>query len=160
MTETTEQWTRAELEEAFAEFQRRAEIGGQTGDWGPWVEVFTEDAHYIEHHYGEFHGREQIRAWIESAMTAYPASEMDAFPIGWYVVDEARGWIVCQVWNRMRDIGDGQVHQAYNLTLLKYAGSGMWSYEEDVYNPAHFGTMVAGWIAAQKTVAGGSSGGS
>ena len=147
---TSNPWTRDELEEAFAEFQRRAEIGGQTGDWGPWAEVFTEDAHYIEHHYGEFHGREQIRAWIESAMTAYPASEMDAFPIGWYVIDEARGWIVCQVWNRMKDIGDGQVHQAYNLTLLKYAGGGMWSYEEDVYNPAHFATMIGGWMAAKK----------
>lgn len=146
----TGQWTRAELEEAFAEFQRRAEIGGKTGDWGPWVEGFTEDAHYLEHHYGELHGREEIRAWIESAMTAYPASEMDAFPIGWYVIDEARGWIVCQVWNRMKDIGDGQVHQAYNLTLLKYAGDGMWSYEEDVYNPAHFATMIGGWLAAQE----------
>ena len=52
--------------------------------------------------------------------------------------------MVCQVWNRMKDPGDGSVHQEYNFTLLKYAGDGRWSYEEDIYNPMRFGAMVAG----------------
>jgi hypothetical protein len=46
----------------------------------------------------------------------------------------------------MADPGDGSLHQAYNFTLLKYAGDGMWSYEEDIYNPASFADMVRGWI--------------
>jgi hypothetical protein len=45
----------------------------------------------------------------------------------------------------MADPGDGSVHQAYNFTLLKYAGDGLWSYEEDIYNPSHFMEMIAGW---------------
>jgi hypothetical protein len=47
----------------------------------------------------------------------------------------------------MEDPGDGSVHEEANITILHYAGDGMWSYEEDVYNPARFGTMVAAWMA-------------
>jgi hypothetical protein len=83
-------------------------------------------------------------------MSEYPGSAMTQFPIEWYVIDEERGWIVCQVWNRMEDPGDGTIHQAYNFTLLKYAGEDRWSYEEDVYNPMRFGAMVAEWETARK----------
>ena len=79
---------------------------------------------------------------------------MPEFPIDWYVVDEDRGWIVCQVENRMQDPGDGTIHQGANITILHYAGDGKWSYEEDVYNPAHFATMVKGWLAAKDAVRG------
>jgi hypothetical protein len=33
---------------------------------------------------------------------------------------------------------------------LKYAGDDKWSYEEDIYNPASFSTMVEGWVAAKR----------
>lgn len=138
-------WSREELDRAFAEYQETAQRAATSGDWGPWAALFTEDAEYVEHLYGTMHGREAIRAWITETMAAYPGSDMDAFPIEWSIVDDERGWIVCQVWNRMRDPGDGSVHQAYNFTLLKYAGDGRWSYEEDIYNPAHFATMIGAW---------------
>ncbi len=83
-------------------------------------------------------------------MSREPVTEMNYFPIEWSVIDEERGWVVCQVWNRMSDPGDGSLHQAYNFTLLKYAGDGKWSYEEDVYNPKHFQDMIAGWLEARK----------
>jgi hypothetical protein len=35
--------------------------------------------------------------------------------------------------------------EAPNLTILHYAGEGLFSYEEDVYNPARFLQMVVGW---------------
>ena len=35
----------------------------------------------------------------------------------------------------MKDPGDGSVHESPNLSVLKYAGDGLWSYEEDAYNP-------------------------
>jgi hypothetical protein len=43
----------------------------------------------------------------------------------------------------MRDPGDGSIHQAANLSVLKYAGDDLWSYEEDAYNPMNFLPMVA-----------------
>ena len=138
-------WSREEIEEAFETYQRAALKGGTTGDWNDWADLFTEDATYVEHLYGELGGREAIRTWIHRTMTESPADEMSHFPIEWYMIDEDKGWVVCQVWNRMDDPGDGSLHQAYNFTLLKYAGHGRWSYEEDVYNPHHFAKMVEGW---------------
>lgn len=138
-------WSRSEIEEAFATFQSEAAKAGATGVWDGWANLFTEDAEYVEHLYGKFHGRAEILAWIQKAMKTPPADEMNAFPIEWYIIDEERGWLVCQVWNRMVDPGDGSVHQAHNFTLLKYAGDGQWSYEEDIYNPAAFGKMISDW---------------
>jgi hypothetical protein len=156
MADGTGRWSRAEIEEAFAVYQRKAADAGRSGDWREWTDQFTDDAVYIEHHYGRFEGREAIHAWISSCMSEYPGSDMPEFPIGWYMIDDERGWVVCQVWNRMRDPGDGSVHQEYNFTLLKYAGDGLWSYEEDIYNPMRFGAMVAAWEKARSAAATGS----
>ena len=142
-------WSRAELEDAFDNYRRVALEAGMSGDWNPWADLFTEDATYVEHLFGTLGGREAIRRWITTTMTRSPNNEMKYFPVEWYVVDEARGWVVCQVWNRMADPGDGSLHQAYNFTLLKYAGEGKWSYEEDIYNPKHFQEMLQGWFAAK-----------
>ena len=143
-------WSRDELEEAFETYQATALKAATSHDWRPWADLFTEDATYVEHLYGRLGGREAIYNWIQSTMDEWPNNEMIYFPIEWYVIDEERGWIVCQVWNRMADPGDGSIHQEYNFTLLKYAGNGLWSYEEDIYNPAHFGEMVKGYLARKK----------
>jgi len=79
---------------------------------------------------------------------------MPEFPIEWYVIDEEKGWVVCQVWNRMEDPGDGSVHQEYNITILKYAGDGRWSSEEDVYNPDALRRHGRGLGAGQEGAAG------
>ena len=65
--------------------------------------------------------------------------------------------MVCKVWNRMADPGDGSLHQEYNFTLLKYAGGGLWSYEEDIYNPAPFGEMVGNYLRHKKKLAAGAA---
>jgi hypothetical protein len=140
---------RAEIDQAFTHYQDVAAACGAKQQWRDWADLFTEDATYIEHHYGEMHGREQIYEWIQSTMNAPIAEDMTEFPIEWYVIDEDRGWVVCQVWNRMKDPGDGKVYQAYNFTLLKYAGNNQWSYEEDIYNPAKFQEMMTEWMAAK-----------
>ena len=143
-------WSRAELEEAFELYQQTALEAGTSGNWEKWADLFTEDATYIEHHYGTFGGREAIRNWISQCMAEGLIKDMRYFPIEWYVIDEERGWVVAQVWNRMLDPGDGSLHQAYNFTLLKYAGNMKWGFEEDVYNPARFGEMIKGWTARKQ----------
>ncbi len=143
-------WSRAELEEAFDTYQRVALQSGTSGDWNAWADLFTEDATYVEHHYGRFGGREAIRRWINATMATYPGNAMPHFPIDWYVIDEERGWVICAIWNVMRDPGDGSVHREINWTKLHYAGDGRFDYEEDIYNPIEFGAMIQGWQAARE----------
>jgi ketosteroid isomerase-like protein len=144
------EYTRDEIEQAYAHYRAAAAEAGASGDWDPWADLFTEDAVYIEHLYGTFTGREAIRTWISTTMAEPLNREMTAFPAEWWVIDEERAWVVCAVWNRMQDIGDGELHQAINWSLLKYAGDNQWSYEEDIYNVGEFGDMMKGYLSARK----------
>ena len=128
----------------------RSRGGRRTNDWRAWADMFTEDATYVEHHYGTFEGRDAIHAWISETMAQWPNSEMKEFPHDWCVCDEERGWWICQIENRFVDPGDGEVYQAYNLTVLKYAGNMQFSSEEDAYNPANFAPVVKAWIDAKR----------
>ena len=138
-------WSRQELEEAFDHYQEMGRKAGTSGDWRCWADLFTEDATYVEHQAGTFGGREAIYNSFSKAMTP-PYDEMIYFPIDWYIIDEERGWIVCKIWNRMKDPGDGSLHQEYNFTLLKYAGNGLFSYQEDIYNPKFMVEMIEGYL--------------
>jgi hypothetical protein len=151
-------WKQKELEKAFDAYQAAALKGAQTQDWTDWANCFTEDATYIEHHSGRFWGREKILDWITETMGKWPASEMTAFPISWYSIDVDKGWIICEVMNRMRDLGDGEIYEDPNITILHYAGNGLFKYEEDVYNPQNMGSMIARWIAAEKATKGENTG--
>src|SRR6478672_11199660 len=114
-------------------------------------EIETAYAHYREHLYGRFEGREAIRSWIQTTMNEFPNNEMTDFPADWWIVDEEKGWVIAAVWNRMQDLGDGEVYQAINWSRLDYAGNNQWSYEEDIYNVEEFAVMVKAYLAARKT---------
>jgi hypothetical protein len=141
----------AEIQSAFAHYQEVAAEAGRSGDWEPFVNLFTEDVDYIEHHYGRFKGRDQVRAWIGPAMAEWPASQMVSFPWTWHSIDVEHGWVIGEVANVMADPGDGKVYEAANWTRLVYAGEGLFSEEEDVYNPAEFASMMGDWIAAYRS---------
>ena len=146
-------WSRKEIEEAFEHYQRVALEAGKTGDWNAWADLFTEDCTYVEHQFGTFGGREAIRRFWNKVMKRYPNCEVKYYPVEWYIIDEERGWVACYVWNRMSDPGDGSLHQAGNMTLLKYAGNGQWLYEEDAYDRQNMIKMVQGWEEVKKRLA-------
>lgn len=136
---------RAELQDAFDHYVGTVGQIVACGDWSRFADLFTEDATYCEHAYGDFRGREQIRPWIVRTMTTFPGNQMVAFPPAWAVLDPDGRRVVCEIRNLMRDPGDGSVHEASNITILSYAGDGLWSREEDVYNPQRFADMVRRW---------------
>ena len=86
--------------------------------------------------------------WITETMAPFPVRHMTSFPWDWYTIDAEQGWIVGQVENRFSDPGDGKVYEGANWTRLVYAGDGLWASEEDVYNPARLGPVVAAWVEA------------
>jgi len=138
-------WTRQELEAGFERYQEQVRRSVETDDWSHFADLFTEDATYVEHAYGTFRGRDEIQAWAVKTMTSAPGCWMTAFPPAWHVIDDDRGRIVCDIRNVMADPGDGSIHEASNITILGYAGAGLFDYEEDVYNPAKFVEMLVPW---------------
>lgn len=136
-----------EIEEAYAAFHERVRGFTETGDWSGYADLFTEDAVYVEHAYGTFRGRDEIRAWVTRTMTSFPGSEMTGFPLAWSVVDVPTARLICEVRNPMPDPGDGSHHEESNLTIMTYAGDGLFSAEEDVYNPMRFLAMSLRWAA-------------
>lgn len=137
----------AVLETAFEHYQATVRRATAERDWTLFAGLFTEDAHYNEHAYGRFSGRAAIADWAVRTMTTFPGNAMIDFPISWSVLDEERGWVICEVQNVMADPGDGSVHRAANLTILHHAANNLFRYEEDVYNPTRFIEMVANWAA-------------
>jgi uncharacterized protein (TIGR02246 family) len=143
-------FSREEIEQAYETYKAKVVDITASGDWSAFADLFTEDAVYVEHLFGRFEGREAIRAWITKVMSRFPGNVMTGFPHEWVVIDEEQGLVVCHIWNDMPDPGDGKRYSAYNLTVLKYAGDGLWASEEDVYNPAAFDVMIKEWTRAKE----------
>ncbi|MCW2812873.1 MAG: SnoaL-like domain protein [Nocardioides sp.] len=135
----------AEITEAYAAMHARVQQHASTGDWDDFALNFTEDAEYVEHAFGTFRGRDEIRTWSVATMTSFPGSVMTGFPLAWQTVDESTSRLICEVRNLMPDPGDGSVHEQSNLTIMTYAGDGLFSCEEDVYNPLRFMRMSLRW---------------
>lgn len=135
---------RDEVEEAFAEFLRR---GVENRDWPAWAALFTEDAEYVEHNLGTFHGQPAIHDWITEEMAPFPNM---TFSVDWHVIDGDR--VAFYIWNHLPDpAGGGAFHSFPNVSLIDYAGDGKWSREEDFYNPADAVRVVGDWFRAGGT---------
>ncbi len=138
-------FSREELIAAFDVFEQTVDRAAQTRDWDPWTDHYTEDVLYIEHAMGTMHGREEVRPWIWNTMENFPGSYMTSFPSLWKVYDEATGRVICELDNPMRDPGDGTIIGATNISIMTYAGDGLWSKQEDIYNPMKFLETTMAW---------------
>ena len=127
-------FTLDELKAAFADYDACRIRCSETGDWSQYADLFTEDAVYIEHAYGELHGRQAIEEWIVGVMAPFPTM---TFPQDWWVLDEERDAIVFCCQNTFPEPfrADGTPYAFPNWTRLVYGGDGKWKSEEDIYNP-------------------------
>ena len=132
-------------------FEKTVDNAARTRDWDAWVAHYTPDVDYVEHAMGTMKGRDEVRHWIYKTMTTFPGSHMTAFPSLWSVIDEERGRVICELDNPMRDPGDGVIISATNISIVTYAGDGMWSRQEDIYNPLRF--LAAGMKWCKKAQA-------
>ena len=138
-------FSREELTQAFATFEATVADAAHTRDWNTWVRHYTPDVDYIEHAMGTMKGRDEVRAWITKTMSTFPGSYMTEFPSLWSVIDEDTGRVICELDNPMRDPGDGTRISATNISIISYAGDGLWSRQEDVYNPLRFLKAGMAW---------------
>jgi ketosteroid isomerase-like protein len=129
---------RDEVESEWQKFVAR----GEANDWDAWADQFTEDAEYVEHAMGNFHGREAIRAWITETMASVSGM---TFPMEWHVIDGNRVIMYC--WNVFEPLpGMRGEYKFAVVTILHYAGNGQWSYEEDVYNEKEAEAVLARFL--------------
>lgn len=139
---------REELMDAFEGYNAARIRSQDTGDWSIWARCFTEDAHYVEHAYGDFHGRDAIEKWISEVMAPFPDM---TFPQDWVAIDEENDAIVFQCQNRLPHPTepDGPPFQFPTWTRLVYGGNGLFASEEDCYNPVKDAApVIKAWIEA------------
>ncbi|BBZ46407.1 nuclear transport factor 2 family protein [Mycobacterium parmense] len=142
---STPKFSRSELAAAFDKFEATVDQAARSRDWDAWIEHYTPDVEYVEHAAGTMHGRDEVREWIKRTMTTFPGSHMVAFPSLWSVIDESTGRVICELDNPMKDPGDGSVVTATNISIITYAGDGLWSRQEDIYNPLRFLRAAKKW---------------
>jgi hypothetical protein len=143
-------FSREEIEAAFHRYQVQGRDAARSGDWARWGEMFTEDITYVEQEVGQWGGREAAVREMAALMhqsEGTPWVWVNQYPVKAYIVDEDRGWVWSQIWNRMEDPGNGRVFQENCLTMLRYDGDGLFNYEEDLYNPHAYVKMVQDWVA-------------
>lgn len=118
-----------EVEQAF---QRCWTTGSLDEDWSRWPEHLTEDVLYVERFFGTMHGREAVRAWITELMVV--RTDVHAV-LDWYVVKGRR--VVLSMQNRYYSPDPTRPHIDFaGLTVLEYAGDGLFGYEEDYWDAA------------------------
>ncbi len=118
--------------------------GSTNEDWVGWVDHLTHDVEYVERVFGTMHGREEVRAWITSLM----AVRFDVHAVlNWWIVAGDR--VVLEMSNRYFHPDPAQPHIDFaGLTVLTYAGNGLFGREEDYWDAAGAKTAYADWTAA------------
>lgn len=117
---------------------------GDSGDWEAWADLHTVDGVWVEHHLGTFQGRDAIKRAIVDVMAMAP-SDM-RFPVEWVAFDGDR--VVYYPWQELPHPSGGEPFRFGCVTVLQYAGDGLFSYQEDLYNPNEGERVFTEWIAA------------
>ena len=134
--------TRAAFE---GEFLRR---GARGRDWPAWSQLFTDEAVYTEHVMGQFTGPAGIAGFLAEAMQ--PVAPM-TFSLEWHIIEGNR--LSFWIWNHLpapHGIPEGSRDEFCfpNLSFIEHDGAGMWTMEEDLYDPSWAGDTVMAWYTA------------
>jgi len=117
--------------DAYIALRARIEDGDAT--WLDLATFFTDDAVYIDPAWGRIQGIEEIRAFLVDSMRGL---EDWRFPMRFAAIE---GDDVVTVWTQVLpgQREDGEPYRQTGVSLLRYAGDGKFSYEEDLLNMAH-----------------------
>ena len=133
--------TVSEVEQAFHAILTR---GITDEDWVGWTEHLTEDVLYVERVFGTMHGRDAVRTWITDLMTA----KADVHGVlNWFAVAGDR--VVFDMTNRIYHPDPSKPPLDFaGLTVLRYAGDGLFGYEEDYWDTKGSERAYAEFMAA------------
>jgi len=128
VTPVPRDFPRDEVENAFTHWWRVGNVGE---DFAAWTQLFVPDVSYHDYFWGPLHGREEVDLWIHAVMKGVP----EIYTIyDWHVIEGDRVVFHCQ--NR-RDNPDPDGPPYFDfpgLSVLRYAGDGLWASEEDYWD--------------------------
>ncbi len=131
--------------ETYARFvAMRDEIDEERRGWADLAGFFTQDAAYIDPAWGRIERREKIREFFVKSMAGLTGNGWST-PENWTM---AEGHRLVSQWDQI--LGhkpDGTPWLVPGLSILYYAGDGLFCYSHDMLNMTHIGqTMRAmGW---------------
>lgn len=107
--------------------------------WSSLADFFTPDAAYIDPAWGRVEGREAIRAFFEESMVGLTGHGWST-PQNWTMADGPR--LVSQ-WDQVLGTkDDGTQWRVPGLSILYYAGDGLFCYSHDMLNMTHVGETL------------------
>lgn len=118
---------------------RRDEIDAGKQAWSSLADFFTEDAVYCDPAWGRVEGRENIRAFFEKSMTGLTGNGWST-PEKWTTTDGPR--LVSQWDQILGHKEDGTPWFVPGLSILYYAGDGLFCYSHDMLNMTHIGQTM------------------
>ena len=126
--------------ESYARFVTlRDEVDTGRQPWSRLADFFTEDAAYIDPAWGRIEGREAIRAFFERSMAGLTGHGWST-PENWTIV---RGPRLVSQWDQiLGDKEDGTPWLVPGLSILYYAGGGLFCYSHDMLNMTHVGETL------------------
>ncbi|MBW2245145.1 MAG: nuclear transport factor 2 family protein [Deltaproteobacteria bacterium] len=126
--------------EAYARFvAERDRIDSGDSEWSALAEFFTEDAVYIDPAWGRIEGREAIRDFFVHSMEGLTGHGWTT-PENWATAEGAR---VIGQWDQiLGEQADGTPIRVPGLSILYYAGDGLFCYSHDMLNMAHINEML------------------
>ena len=128
-----------EARETYGRFVAvREEIDEGARSWAELADFFTADAAYIDPAWGRIEGREAIRKFFVDSMVGLTGHGWST-PENWIMVEGPR---VVSQWDQV--LGrkeDGSPWLVAGLSILYYAGEGLFCYSHDMLNMTHIGQI-------------------
>ena len=146
---------REELEEMMRRWVEANDKAGQTGDWAPMAEFYSDDAVYSWNN-GPKHefvarGREQIRDWVFG--TEMAGLESWTYPYVRVLIDDRLGEIL-GVWRQIAPI-EQEGGTPYEIagtggSWFRYAGDYQWSWQRDFFDHGNAGAVFLELLQQKK----------
>jgi len=131
--------------ETYARFVAiRDEIDVGAKPWSALADFFTDDAAYIDPAWGRIEGREAIRSFFVESMAGLTGYGWST-PENWTMADGRR---LLSQWDQiLGHRNDGRAWMVPGLSILYYAGDGLFCYSHDMLNMTHIGHTLRdmGW---------------
>ncbi len=132
--------TEREALETYERFvQQRVEIDEGRKRWASLADFFTEDAAYIDPAWGRIEGRDAIADFFERSMAGLTGYGWST-PEHWTMVEGPR--LVSQWDQILGEREDGSPYFVAGLSILDYAGNGLFCYSHDMLNMTHIGQTM------------------